>query len=151
MYCQSCGNLLNENLNYCNRCGSKVAGGELVKRDGSNDDALSNLSASTGYVGVVGLGGFVGLIAILLGNGASPELAAVIALIFAATAFSICFLMVRQISRLSEIRMSDKKISNRKPALDELNSAAAGQIDQPRELFTSVTENTTRTLDKTKI
>lgn len=151
MYCQSCGNPLNENLNYCNRCGLKVAGDGLTRRDAPGKNALSNLSEATGYVGVAGLGGFVGLIAILLGNHALPELTAIIALLYAATAFGICFLMIRQISRLSEIKMSDKEISNQKSAVERLNSAAAGQIDAPRELFTSVTENTTRTLDKTKI
>jgi hypothetical protein len=147
MYCQTCGNLLNENLNYCNRCGSKVIGSELTKSANLTGEALSNLSASMGYVGVAGLGGFVGLIAILIGNSVAPELVAVIALIFAATAFGICFLMMRQMSRITGFEQSDREISNRRSAPEQLNVPITGQIEAPRQPFASVTENTTRTLD----
>lgn len=150
MYCQTCGNLLNDNLNYCNRCGSKVTGGGdgLIKRANPTGGAMSNLSASLGYVGVAGLGGFVGLIAILMGNGAPPELVTIIALIFALTTFSICFFMIRQLSRLTELNAPAKEIPNQKLAPDRLNPATGGQIEAARQPFASVTENTTRTLDE---
>lgn len=147
MYCQTCGNLLNENLNYCNRCGSKVIGSELTKSANLTGDAMSNLSASLGYVGVAGLGGFVGLIAILLGNDAPPPLIGAIALIYALTAFSISFMMIRQLSRISRLNENSKELPNQKFAFEQLNPAFTGQIEAPRQPFASVTENTTRTLD----
>ncbi len=154
MYCQSCGSLVNDELNYCNRCGNRVAKNELVKQTDSNASLLRNLSIATGFVGVVGLGGLIGLIAILAGNAgnrAAPELIVILSILFLATTFGICFLLTRQISRLTDNAISTKENSKQKSAPKQLSPAVMGQIESPREPFISVTENTTRTLDKTKV
>ena len=58
MYCATCGSLIDEKLNYCNRCGNRVAkDGELIKQTDSTASLVRNLSISTGIVGVAGLGG----------------------------------------------------------------------------------------------
>jgi preprotein translocase subunit SecG len=151
MYCATCGSLINEELNYCNRCGNRVAKDELTKHNGAAISALKILSVSTGWVGVVGLGGLIGLIGILLSNHAVPELIVILSILFLATTFGICFLMTRQISRLVEAANPSKQNSKQKFAPEQLNSFAVSQIESPRETFVSVTENTTRTLDKTKV
>ncbi|MDQ3133156.1 MAG: hypothetical protein M3Q99_20700 [Acidobacteriota bacterium] len=148
MYCSTCGTLINEDLNYCNRCGNRVAKDELMKHDGAAVSALKILSISTGWVGVVGLGGLIGLIGILLGSHAAPELIVILSVLFLASAFGICFLMTRQISRLIEAVNPGKQNSKQNSAPEQLNSPVAGQIESPREPFISVTENTTRTLEK---
>lgn len=149
MYCQSCGSLVNDELNYCNRCGNRVAkDNELIKQTDASVSVLENLSSSVGYVGFIGLGGFIGLIAILVGNHVAPELIGILSLLFLATTFGICFLLTRQISRLTETALSPKENPTQKTAPEQLNAPVTGQIELPRQPLASVTENTTRTLDE---
>jgi len=149
MYCVTCGSLIDKNLNYCNRCGNRVARNELATKTDATASVLKILSVSTGWVGVVGLGGLIGLIAILVNNHVLPELIVILSVLFLATTFGICFLMTRQISRLTENLISPKENSKQKTAPEQLNApAVTGQIEAPRQPFASVTENTTRTLDE---
>jgi hypothetical protein len=151
MYCATCGSLIDEKLNYCNRCGNRVSKNELATRDQATVSVLKILSVSTGWVGVVGLGGLIGLIAILVSNKVVPELIAVLSILFAATVFGICFMMTRQISRLSGNLLPANENAKQKPSPEQLNAPTTGQIEVPPATFRSVTENTTRTLDKTKV
>ncbi len=102
MYCQTCGTLIDENLNYCNRCGNRVAKNELATQKNPNSAALQNLAFATGLVGFTGLGGLIGLIAILVSNNAVPELIVILSTLFLAATFAICFMLTRQMSRLTE-------------------------------------------------
>ena len=151
MYCATCGSLIDEKLNYCNRCGNRVAKNELTTQTDATASILKILSISTGWVGVIGLGGLIGLIAILMGNRAVPELIVILSILFLATTFGICFLMTRQISRLTGNLLSTANNSKQDTAPEQLNAPVTGQIEPPRTPFLSVTDNTTRTLDKTKI
>ena len=148
MYCANCGSLINEELNYCNRCGTRVAKDELAKQSDSTAAALKSLSTVTGITVFVGLGSLIGLLAILVGNHVIPELITIITIAFLLTVFGICFLLIRQISRLTGTAISEKETLKQKPAPEQLNAPAAGQIESPRRAFISVTENTTRTLKK---
>ncbi len=149
MYCATCGSLINEELNYCNRCGNRVAkGNELVKKTDVTVSVLENLSGSIRYVGFAGIGGFIGLIAILVGNNVQPELIAIISILFLLTTFGICFLLTRQIYRLTKNLISTKEDSKQKILPEQLNAPITGQIEVPHQPFASVTENTTRTLDE---
>lgn len=150
MFCSTCGNSINEELNYCNRCGKRVVKDELATQNAAAVSALKILSVSTGWVGVVGLGGLIGLIGILLGSRAAPELIVILSVLFLTAAFGICFLMTRQISHLIEASNPPKDNLKQKSAPEQLNSVAAGQIEAPREPFISVTEETTRTLEKVR-
>lgn len=151
MYCAACGSIISEELNYCNRCGYRVSGNELASGTDGNISISKNLAVATGCVGIAGLGSLVVLIAILVGNRVDPTVITILALMFAATAFGICFLLTRQISRLTEIANPANRHSKQKFPAEQLNSLAAAQIESPRETFVSATENTTRALDKTKV
>lgn len=155
MYCQSCGSQINAELNYCNRCGNRVGGNELATLDGGDArlSVLKSLSIATGFVGVVGVGGLIGLIAILINSGVRGPDLVFLALLFAATVFGICFLLTRQISRFSENGIvSPKQNLKQKRAPEQLNAADAATEFQPaHKHFRSVTENTTRTLDKNNV
>jgi hypothetical protein len=152
MYCPTCGSLIDEKLNYCNRCGNRVAKDELAIRNEATISVIKTLSVAAGVSGVVGLGGLIGLIAILIGNHVIPELVAILTVLFAVTVFGICFMLTRQISRLTGNLISTKENSKQKPLPEQLNAPVTGQIESPRESFIgSVTENTTRMLDKTKV
>jgi hypothetical protein len=151
MYCATCGSLIDEKLNYCNRCGNRVARNELATQTDATASVLKILSISTGWVGVVGLGGLIGLIAILVSNHVIPELIVILSALFLATTFGICFMMTRQIARLTGNVMSPKDNLKQNSAPEQLSSPTTGQIESPPATFRSVTENTTRTLDKTKV
>ncbi|MDQ6788299.1 MAG: hypothetical protein M3033_15955 [Acidobacteriota bacterium] len=151
MYCANCGSPINEELNYCNRCGKRVAGNELATRGDGSVSVLKSLSIATGFVGVFGVGGLIAIIIKLIESGIQSPAVVFLVFFFAATVFGICFLLTRQISRLTETSVSTKRNLKEKLAPEQLNSNAAAQIESPREPFLSVTENTTRTLNKTKI
>ena len=141
MYCSTCGTLLDTKLNYCNRCGSRIE--KLVAVENTN--SLQNLSMGVGFMGLGGLGLTVGLIAILLNFGAIPEVIVMLTIAFLATVFGISFLMVRQISQMSRAALPTKEKVIENPQLNQPHTA---QLEEPRQPARSVTENTTRTLEK---
>ena len=144
MYCSTCGSLINTGLNYCNRCGARVD--KLATQEKSAGTAT--LSMATGFVGLGGLGLTVGLIAILLKNGVVPEVVVMLAIAFLATVFGITFLMIRQMSQMMNPSQSSLKSFSEKA---QLNSPNTAQLEEPLQPAGSVTENTTRTLEKTLI
>jgi ABC-type transport system involved in multi-copper enzyme maturation permease subunit len=142
MYCATCGSLLNQELNYCNRCGARV---DKLAVSENKSEALEYLSMATGFVGLGGLGLTVGLIAILLNFSVQSEVVVMLALAFLATIFGISFLMIRQISQMTNaIQPSQKNVFKN----SQLNSPNTAQLEEPRIPVASVTENTTRTLEK---
>jgi hypothetical protein len=142
MYCSTCGTLINTELNYCNRCGARV---DKLAVSENKSEALEYLSMATGFVGLGGLGLTVGLIAILLNFSVIPQVVVMLAIAFLATVFGISFLMIQQISRMTNVSLTSKKNSSEKA---QLNSPNTAQLEEHREPALSVTENTTRTLEK---
>ncbi len=142
MYCSNCGTLINTELNYCNRCGARV---DKLAASENKSEALEYLSMATGFVGLGGLGLTVGLIAILLNFGVIPQVVVMLVIAFLATVFGISFLLIQQISRMTNVSLTSKKNSSEKA---QLNSPNTAQLEERREPVLSVTENTTRTLEK---
>lgn len=105
MYCQKCGNSVDEHLSYCNRCGAKLFK-EDVSPQATANAVATNLSIAVGFTGLGGLGILVGLTAILLKNGAVPEVVVMLSVVYLATLFGICFMILRQISRLTKTSQS---------------------------------------------
>ncbi len=142
MYCATCGSLLNQELNYCNRCGARV---DKLAVSENKSEALQYLSMATGFVGLGGLGLTVGLIAILLNFSVQSEVVVMLALAFLAAVFGISFLMIQQISRMTNASQpSSKNVFEN----SQLSSSNTAQLEEPRIPAASVTENTTRTLER---
>jgi hypothetical protein len=142
MYCSTCGTLLDAKLNYCNRCGARID--KLATTE--NSTGLEYLSMATGFVGLGGLGLTVGLIAILLNFNVIPQVIVIITLAFLSAVFGISFLMIQQISSMSKIASGERAYEKPSPApLGAINTAQLEEYQQPAQ---SVTEHTTRTLDK---
>ena len=141
MFCATCGTPIIQNLNYCNRCGARVE--KLATTD--NASATGYLSMATGFVGLGGLGLTVGLISLLLKHGINSEVVVMLAIAFLVTVFGMTFMMIRQIARMT----ATDQISNVKPSsTSQLNAPNTAQLEEPRQPTMSVTENTTRTLEK---
>jgi uncharacterized membrane protein YvbJ len=142
MYCISCGNQIATELNYCNRCGTKVlrAADPEQKRD---RDALSNvLGASV----VFGLIGFI-FVALVLVRANVPEKTLVtISVFYLAALFGICFMILRQIRKDSNKLSGPGRFQN-----ERLDHAATSQLNAHQTPIGSVTENTTKTLNSVLI
>ncbi len=140
MYCSACGTEIKTGLNYCNRCGARVDKLTTVEKS----PAAVYLSMATGFVGLGGLGLTVGLIALLLKSGVVIEAVVMLALAFLVAVFAMTFLMLRQITQLT-LALPARERAFENPQLDSPNTA---QLEEPRQPARSVTENTTRTLEK---
>jgi hypothetical protein len=142
MYCAACGAEIKPELNYCSRCGARVD-----KNAGeSKSDALAYLSMATGFVGLGGLGLTIGLIAILLNYSVVPQVIVILSLAFLLAVFGITSLMIQQISRMTESNSGEKTLEKAKPV--QFGAVNTAQLEEYRQPAMSITETTTRTLDK---
>ena len=140
MYCASCGTPLTQGLSYCNRCGTS-----LRERSGSNTGAISAFLTAITLIGVGGLAlMFAGALVLRRGANLSQELIG----FFMLFAFLIVgmteVMLVRNLSKL----MGEREKKNYFPA----PQTAANNLRLPQgtpfgEPVSSVTENTTRTLE----
>ncbi len=142
MYCSSCGNEIKTELNYCNRCGARV---DKIEKIGDGSGA-GYLSMATGFVTLGGLGLTVGLIAMLLKNNVDPTVIVILALAFLCAVFGISCLMIQQISRMTKSASGEKTFEKTHPA--QIGAVNTAQLEEYRQPAMSVTDTTTRTLDK---
>lgn len=140
MYCAACGTPIAPGLSYCNRCGSS-----LKERTDAKTGAITAFLTAITLIGIAGLG-------IMLGGAIALRAAnvdqAVMGLFMFFTFFIVClteFLLVRQLSKLTssnERKMID--IPQYPVMQNELRPAQPRSLSEP---VSSVTENTTRTLE----
>lgn len=144
MYCSNCGSQIKPELNYCSRCGTRVA-----KIDSEMQKSLSeNLSGSLGYIGGFGLVGYIFVALVLVKNGIPPVALVFISFFYLAALFGICVLILQQLKALpgkSQAQHPDFQNNFQTGQLDAANTA---QLEEPKQQPISVTEHTTRTLDK---
>ncbi len=143
MFCWSCGRQVKENLNYCSNCGARVEKGEAE----SNTAWMNNLTASAGFLGIFGLGGFIVLVLSLLKRNLPPSFVFVISALYVVTLFGICFMLFRHTSRAEKSANSDSGALPEYSAPKNFRSGITNQLESPGESIPSVTENTTRTLE----
>ena len=144
MYCSNCGSQVKPELNYCNRCGIRVA-----KEDSETQKTIAaNLSSAVGYVGGFGLLGFIFVTIVLVKNGIHPTALTFISLFYLTSLFGICFLILQQIKNLPGKSGAERTELQATPQNQQLNSVTTAQLEAPNEPFMSVTETTTRTLDE---
>jgi len=146
MYCSTCGNSVNEKLNYCNNCGAKIGNNAMLVTNSSSPF----LSIAVGLIGVAGLFGFIMMLKILLESRLDQAAILMILIAYLVTLFMICSVLVGHIWK----RSGDIKIHSDLPPEDyapprQFRAGNTNQLEAPHEPFIgSVTENTTRTFDK---
>lgn len=144
MYCAACGNQIKLGLNYCNRCGTKV-----VNLDSEVNKSLSaNLSSSLGYIGGFGLLGYIFVLLILIKTEAHPGALILLSFFYLATLLGICFMILRHLKTLPSKSPSQNTDFQNNFQTGQLEAANTAQLEEPKQQPISVTENTTRTLDK---
>lgn len=151
MYCERCGKKLDEALNFCNGCGAQL---RTVGETHGQRSILNTLVVALIVVATAGIGVLAGLLAILLDRVPRPEPVIAFAVFYLATLFGICFMIMRQISKLIDAKLAGKNIydpvNSPSQPLVQLPPKTTAQLEDYREPA-SVIDSTTRTLDEIPI
>ena len=148
MYCPNCGKTVNQKLKYCNGCGERLSKAAEIDKDGTPGKMLDNILTTLFLVVMFGLGILVGLVAVLLGNNVKPEIVAILTLAYLAAIFGICFMLARQVPKLIDARLKGWSTTDETNEPRQLEPLTTAQLAEYREPVMSVTDHTTKTLDK---
>ena len=140
MYCANCGTPLTQGLSYCNRCGAN-----LKERTEVSTGAISAFLTAITLIGLGGLGVMLaGALVLRRGANLSQELIGVFMLFTFLIVSLTEIILVRNLSKLT----SGKEKKNYFPAPSavphDLRLTQGTPLGEP---VSSVTENTTRTLE----
>jgi predicted nucleic acid-binding Zn ribbon protein len=142
MYCSACGTPLAPGLSFCNRCGMNLKERGERKPTG----AISAFLIAITLIGTIGLGIMLGGALVLTNEARLKEELVGFFMLFTFLIVIITeVLLIRQLSRLTSTNQAKAIEAPQQPAI-----AAEFRPPQPRALaepVTSVTENTTRTLE----
>jgi len=140
MYCANCGTPLTQGLSYCNRCGAN-----LRERSETKTGAITAFLTAITLLGIVGLGIMLGGSLVLRREaGLSQELVGVF-MLFTFLIVSITeILLVKNLSKLTGSTESVKYLPAPAAVPQDLRLPHATPLGEP---VSSVTENTTRTLE----
>lgn len=148
MYCSTCGNKISDLLNYCNSCGARIEKNPLVVSNSTSPQLVRSLFV----IGPIGFIGFLAVLKILLDNGRLDTSAVVLILVaYLFTLFMICAMIVGHTWKHSgDIRVKDKepKIPEDYASPASLRPVNTTQLEEHPQPAASVTEHTTRTLEK---
>lgn len=145
VFCSKCGSRVNNKLNYCNSCGARLA------KDSDEEtpkSMLDNILTTVFLVVLFGLGILVGLVAVLLQNGVDHKAVMMISIFYLAAVSGICYMLLSQMPKLIEARLNNKFFENDATAPVQISAPNTAQLEEPKQTPASVTDNTTRTLDK---
>ena len=139
MYCVNCGMPLTQGLSYCNRCGTS-----LRERSETNTAAISAFLTAIVLIGLGGLGiMFAGSLILRKGANLSQELIGFFMLFTFLIVGMAEVMLVRNLSKL----MGQKEKKNYLPAPPVTSNDLRLPQGAPFDTVSSVTENTTRTLE----
>lgn len=147
MHCPNCGKAVNKSLKYCKDCGERLSKAEEIDKDGTPGKMLDNILTTLFLVVMFGLGILVGLVAVLLGSNVEPKFVVFISIAYLAAIFGICYTLLTQVPKLIDARLKSTYQAN-DPEPHQLRPLTTAQLEEFREPAMSVTDNTTKTLDK---
>jgi hypothetical protein len=142
MYCERCGKLIDEALNYCNNCGLQL------RREGPPSRSVTGVMiAATALTVISGLVIVAALMLLLLEKVPLPEPVFIFGGVFLCALFGIAFMMMRQVSKLIDADLRSREFPQRSSAPPvQLPPRSTSQLEEFREPA-SVTDHTTRTLE----
>jgi hypothetical protein len=146
MYCERCGNATDEALNYCNSCGAQLRHETRPPRS-----LTAFLIAAVSVTMIFGLFVIGALLLSLLDRVNRPEPVFVFAMVFLIVLFGVCYMMMRQVSKLIDADLKAREFPQRtaRPAV-QLPPRSTNQLEEFREPA-SVTDHTTKTLAEVPI
>jgi hypothetical protein len=140
MYCAHCGTPLTQGLSYCNRCGVN-----LKERTEVSTGAISAFLTAITLIGIVGLGiMFGGALVLRRGANLSQELIGFFMLFTFMIVGMIEIMLVRNLSKLTSAKETKNYFPAPPPIQQDLRLTQGMPLGEP---VSSVTENTTRTLE----
>lgn len=145
MYCPNCSKEVNPDLHYCKSCGYRLVGGTR-----SDDGGVAkSLAKAVGWIGVVGLLVFVFVLGMLLATGADEGAVVVVSFFYLAAVFGICTYILKYIrsagDHVAEFSSSQSDSSK------EIPGTFTNQLEPAKTPPASVTDHTTRTLEKVPV
>ena len=140
MYCASCGTPLTQGLSYCNRCGAN-----LREHHEPKTGAIGAVLTAMVLIGIVGMGIMLGGALVLSKEAHLPPDLVGIFMLFTFLIVGLTeFMLVRNLSRLTGSSEKTKHLPAPHVAPPDLRLPQATPLGEP---VSSVTENTTRTLE----
>jgi hypothetical protein len=149
MYCSTCGTLLSAELSFCNRCGTQI---RKEKAPDQEQSLASSLITAVVLVAIFGLGLIIGgAIALRAGGQFNENIVASFMAMSFLTVGGVEIMLMRQLSRMLGKDRERKQLEQPQqplfqPAVVPANELGAAHLRAGGEPITSVTENTTRTL-----
>lgn len=146
MYCERCGRQIDETLNYCNSCGAQL------RRENPPPKLAGVMIASLAFITIFGLIVLAWLLVNLFDRTPNPEPLLAFGAVYLFALFGICFLIMRQVSKLidADLRSRDFPQRTSPPTVVQLPPRSTSQLEEFREPA-SVTDHTTRTLEPTPL
>ena len=140
MYCANCGTPLTQGLSYCNRCGAN-----LKEHTEVSTGAISAFLTAITLIGIAGLGiMFGGALVLRKGANLSQELIGFFMLFTFMIVGMVEIMLVRNLSKLTSAKETKNYFPASPPIQHDLRLTPGSPLGEP---VTSVTENTTRTLE----
>jgi hypothetical protein len=140
MYCAHCGTPLTQGLSYCNRCGAN-----LKEHTEVSTGAISAFLTAITLIGIAGLGiMFGGALVLRKGANLSQELIGFFMLFTFMIVGMVEIMLVRNLSKLTSAKETKNYFPASPPIQHDLRLTPGSPLGEP---VTSVTENTTRTLE----
>jgi predicted nucleic acid-binding Zn ribbon protein len=141
MYCSACGTQIAPGLSFCNRCGTSL---KEHSRTASTATISAYLTAVT-VLGVFGLGiMFGGALVLTKKAHLNADLVGIFMLFTFLLVGTIELMLLRQLSKLVGSREEQRVIS---PPVHQMHELRPANVAVSAEPLTSVTDNTTRTLE----
>lgn len=146
MFCAGCGSPIQSGLNYCSRCGRRVADDSHAsqKTPRSNPLVIAGNTAGFGFLAFI-------FVVLILTKSAAMDKLPIIAFFYFAALFGICFGIIRHGlpgERSEALPARDQ--SSTPPSY--LKPVITAQLEESRDMgIGSVTDATTRTLDELKV
>ncbi|MEQ1642934.1 MAG: zinc ribbon domain-containing protein [Pyrinomonadaceae bacterium] len=148
MFCPNCSASVNKKLKYCSSCGERLSKSSEIDKDGMPGKMLDNVLTTVFLVVMFGLGILVGLVAVLMGSGMPMQPVVVIIVAYLAAVFGICIMLLKQVPKLIDARLRADGYAEESREAGRLAPLTTAQLEEYREPVMSVTDRTTKTLDK---
>lgn len=148
MYCPTCGAQLAQALSYCNRCGANLS---LVKDQGGSKapgKTIENVMGSMVSTAIPILGLILGALVLMKKGHIANELGIVFVLLSALTLLVLEGIFAGQLRRLNKgVKEAGVTAQPKDFKTEELIAGSVRALAAPVEPLSSVTDQTTRTLE----
>ncbi len=147
MYCSGCGSQLLMGLNYCSRCGRRVADDQQAGSGfAPTPPVIAAITAGVGFFC------YMLVLRVLTRSGVPPNQFIPISFVYFTALFGICFMILRHGSAALKTEAPRTEQSEQVAAEPSfIGPTNTAQLREPSDLPASVTEHTTRTLEKTPV